>query len=137
MIECIRRGGRRCERRRCPCHAGELNVIFHPASSYHFSMESATYESNARRGRRRRESMPGQVILYEKRIKINISGNEVYYMHSSIFLVKNMMCSRLHCQKGLNVSLFSYKIFPSSPRCMPLLFFLKKTQIRARLSTAA
>jgi hypothetical protein len=31
----------------------------------------------------------------------NFSGNEVYNTNSSILFVKNMMCSKLHCQKGL------------------------------------
>ena len=40
----------------------------------------------------------------------NLSGNEVYYTNSSILLVKNMLCSKLHCQKGFDLILFLYKI---------------------------
>ena len=38
-------------------------------------------------------------IIYEKVIKLKLSGNEVYYTKSLILLVTNMLCSKLHCQK--------------------------------------
>jgi len=49
---------------------------------------------------------------YMKRdLNQNFSGNEVYYTNSLILLVKNMLFSKLHCQKGFNLNPFSYKIF--------------------------
>ena len=39
-----------------------------------------------------------------------MSGNEVCYTNSLILLVKNMLCSKLHRQKGFNGIPFSYKI---------------------------
>jgi hypothetical protein len=39
-----------------------------------------------------------------------LSGNEVCSTNSLILLVKNMLYSNLHCQKGFNLILFSYKI---------------------------
>jgi len=44
--------------------------------------------------------------LYEKRSKLNLSGNEVYYTDSLALLVKNMLCSELLCQKGFDLILF-------------------------------
>ena len=40
----------------------------------------------------------------------NLSGNEVYHTNSLILLVQNMLCSKLHCQKGCNLIRFSYEI---------------------------
>ena len=37
---------------------------------------------------------------------LNLSKNEVFCLNS----VKNMMCSKLHCQKGSNPSIISYEI---------------------------
>ena len=37
-------------------------------------------------------------------------GSEVYHTNSLILLVKNMLCSKLHCQKGYNLNTFSNKI---------------------------
>ena len=39
-----------------------------------------------------------------------LSGNEVYNTKSLTLLAKNMLCSKLHCQKGCISILFSYKI---------------------------
>ena len=39
-------------------------------------------------------------ILYERSILLKISGNEVYYTNYLIFLVKNMLCSKLHYQNA-------------------------------------
>ena len=53
--------------------------------------------------------LPGDLlpsILYEKGIKLNLSGNEVDFTNSEILLVKSMLCSKLHCQKGFNLILF-------------------------------
>ena len=37
--------------------------------------------------------------LPEKRIDLNLSDNEVDYTNSFMLAVKNMLCSKLHCQK--------------------------------------
>ena len=37
-----RHGGGRCEKRRCPCHAEELNVIFQLAFFHHFAVVAAS-----------------------------------------------------------------------------------------------
>ena len=50
------------------------------------------------------------MILYEERIRLVFCGNDVYCTNSLILLVKNMMCSKLHCQKGSSLIPFSYKI---------------------------
>ena len=58
--------------------------------------------------------------LYEKGIALKLSGNEDYYTNSLRLLVKNTLCSQLHCQKVLNTILFSYKtrcIRRHAPRC--------------------
>ena len=47
-------------------------------------------------------------IVYEKIITLNLSGNEVYYTDSLMLSVKNIVCSKLHCQKGINPILCSY-----------------------------
>ena len=39
----------------------------------------------------------------------HLSGNEVYYTNHLILLVKNMLCSEHHCQKGFNLILFSFR----------------------------
>ena len=41
------------------------------------------------------------------------SVNEVYYTNALILLIKTMLCSKLHCQKGFKLKLFFYKIVPS------------------------
>ena len=43
--------------------------------------------------------------------KVKQTGNEVFCTDSSIWLVKNVMCSQLQCQNGLNLNPFSYKIW--------------------------
>ena len=40
----------------------------------------------------------------------NLSGNEVYCTNSLISLVKNMLCGKLHCKKGLNLILCQYEM---------------------------
>ena len=42
-------------------------------------------------------------LLFEKRMKLNLSGNVVYYTNSQILLVTKVLSSKLHCQKGLNL----------------------------------
>ena len=51
-------------------------------------------------------------FLYERRIELNLSGNEVYYANSPILLAKNMLCSKLHCQKGFNLKKKSCQFCP-------------------------
>ena len=43
-------------------------------------------------------------------LNLNLYGNEIYYTNYLILLVKNMLCSKILCQKGFNSILFSYKI---------------------------
>jgi hypothetical protein len=43
-------------------------------------------------------------VLFEKGIKFKLSGNEVYFTKSLVLLVKSILCSKLHCQKGINLS---------------------------------
>ena len=40
----------------------------------------------------------------------NLSGDEVDFTNTLILLVRNMLCSKLHCQKGFYSILFSYQI---------------------------
>ena len=54
-------------------------------------------------------SVPSR-ILYEKAFTLRLSGNEVSNTNLSILLVKNMLCSKHHCQRGFNLILFSYKM---------------------------
>jgi hypothetical protein len=49
------------------------------------------------------------VSSYERESNENISGNEVYYTNALMFLVKNILCKNVHCQKGFNLIPFSYK----------------------------
>jgi len=48
-------------------------------------------------------------ILNEKAFRLRLAGNEVYKMNSLIFLVKIMLCSKLHCQDVFKLTLLSYK----------------------------
>ena len=50
------------------------------------------------------------MILHEKKIQFNLSGNEVFYTNYFILLVKNTLCRKLQCQKGFNSILISYEI---------------------------
>ena len=49
-------------------------------------------------------------IFHEKRIRLKLSGNEVYCTNAVTLLVKEMLCSKLHYQKGFNLILFSYEV---------------------------
>ena len=44
----------------------------------------------------------------KRELNENPSGNELYY--TNYLIAKNMLCSQLHCQKGFNLILFSYKL---------------------------
>jgi hypothetical protein len=45
----------------------------------------------------------------KRKLDVKLSGNEIYYPDSLILLVKNMLCSKLRCQKGFNSIPFSCK----------------------------
>jgi len=47
-------------------------------------------------------SKTARLILYEKSFNLKLSGNEVYYTKTLIFLKNMMLCSKLHCQKVFN-----------------------------------
>ena len=55
-------------------------------------------------------SVVPSAILHKKIIKFNFFNNKVQYTYYSILLVKNMLCRKLHCQKGSNSIPFSHKI---------------------------
>ena len=55
--------------------------------------------------------VPSEASFFTKReSNQNLSGNDVYNTKSLIFLVKNMLFSKLDCQKGFNLIIFPYKI---------------------------
>ena len=47
-------------------------------------------------------ALKDRVILQENTFNFKLYGNEVYYTHTSLFLMKIMLLSELHCQKVLN-----------------------------------
>jgi hypothetical protein len=51
-------------------------------------------------------------LLDEKRIKLNLSGNELYHTACSVLVILKNLCSKLHSQTGFNFILFSLKISP-------------------------
>jgi hypothetical protein len=53
----------------------------------------------------------GLPIFYENEIFLK-NGNEVFYKNALILQVKDMLCSKLHRRKGVNLILFSCKIHP-------------------------
>jgi hypothetical protein len=46
----------------------------------------------------------------KRELNQNLSGNEVHYTNSLISQVKNMLCSKLHCQKELDLVPCSYTV---------------------------
>ena len=48
-------------------------------------------------------------VLYEKGIKLNLSGNEVYYTVRSLLIILKNLCSEVHCQKK-KLIFFSCKV---------------------------
>ena len=58
----------------------------------------------------------GAPTLQDKSFNPKLSGNEVYRTNALLLLIKIMLCSKLHCQKGLNRN--SFPITP--PRPVPL-----------------
>jgi len=56
------------------------------------------------------ERMAQHSILYEKEIKSNRSGNQVYHTILLMLLAENMLCSKLHRQTVFNLISSQYKI---------------------------
>jgi hypothetical protein len=77
-----------------------------------------------------------KLILYEKGIRLRNSGNEVYHSIFKTLLVKNMLCSKLHCQHGFNFIPFSYKTYPCTPFLSPPLNFWYKVKTPRSFNTA-
>ena len=69
-------------------------------------------------------------ILYEKKIRLYISGDEIYFTNSLILLVKNMLYSKLHCQRGFNLILFSCKIWGAAFAALLLLRGFEVTDVQ-------
>jgi hypothetical protein len=55
-------------------------------------------------------------ISYEKRIKLKLSGNEVYYTAWHLLVILKNSCCKVHCQKYSNVVLFSHDMTVCRPR---------------------
>ena len=49
-------------------------------------------------------------LICKNKLNWNLAGNEVRHTNRSILLVKNLLCSKLHCQKEINLILFSDKL---------------------------
>ena len=47
-----------------------------------------------------------------QRRSLKVSSDQLYYAHSLILLVRNMLCSKLQCQKASDLIPCSYKISP-------------------------
>ena len=45
----------------------------------------------------------------KRELNSDLSGNEVYYTACYLLVIFKHSCSKLHCQKGLNLILVSYK----------------------------
>ena len=58
-------------------------------------------------------------------INQNLSGNEVHSTACSLLVISKNLCSKLHCEKGFELVLFSYKILTT---CFP--DFLCLPQVR-------
>ena len=57
-----------------------------------------------------------------RKLNLNLSGDEVYYTNSLILLVKNMLCSKLDCQKALielSFHLKSQRVLAHTPNPHP------------------
>ena len=46
----------------------------------------------------------------KRKLNKNLSGNAVYYTACSLLVISKNSCSKLHCQKGLDLVLFSHRI---------------------------
>ena len=74
-----------------------------------------SYERGTPVARGRRGGAAGALLvvardLMLKEIKLNLSGNEVYYTVCSLLVILKNPCSKLHYQRGFDLNPFSYKI---------------------------
>ena len=51
-------------------------------------------------------------ILYDKKINLNLCGNDVYYAECSSLVIFQKSCGKLYRQTGLNLIIFSCKNVP-------------------------
>ena len=51
-----------------------------------------------------------EVVYLKRELNSILSSDGVYYTNPLILLIKNMLCSKNHCQKGFNPIPFSYKV---------------------------
>ena len=69
----------------------------------------ATHARNTE-GLRPRSHVPKRACAYvQRKLNEHLSGNEVYYTACSLLAICNDSCSKLHDQRGLNLTLFLYK----------------------------
>ena len=54
-------------------------------------------------------------------LRLNLACNDVYYTACSLLVTLQNSCSKLHCQKGFSLILFSYKIIVTQWRTSWLL----------------
>ena len=62
----------------------------------------------------------------KRELDCNLSGNEFEYTNDSILLVKNMLCSKLHCQEGFNPIISSFNICTVLLTSMPCVHILRR-----------
>ena len=60
----------------------------------------------------------GRLLLDETRIELKFSGSEVDYTACYLLVISQNLCSKLHCQKGFNLIIFSNELLPW-PRAHP------------------
>ena len=52
-----------------------------------------------------------------------LSGNEIYHAACSLLVMFKILCGKLHCQKGFNFIIFSYKdTLSGNARAVPEIF---------------
>ena len=56
--------------------------------------------------RARQNEWEGEGFYMKRQLDSNLPDNEGYYTNGLILLVKNMLCSKLHYQKGFNLIFF-------------------------------
>ena len=92
------------------CLAGTMTVLYMPTQK----------PETPRRGRRHGRSGTGSGCSTASSAPSTLTSLlhefAVYHTHFSILLVKNMLCSKLHCQKGLNPISFSYQMLTPTPQ---------------------
>ena len=64
-----------------------------------FEAHTLCVSLNSRLGSNKEEEGP----YMNRELNSNLSGNKVYYTNSSILLEKNMLCNKLHDQKGFDL----------------------------------